>query len=183
MDLEDYPVTVRPMKVIEDRLVYQSEEGEERLLDGISYDREGVVQITAKDILPLVQNIELKFIESISEGAPSAGDSIKGNTVVKQDAILSLLISGRREYGFFQRESEDEDETAGRGVMEWIARVQDAIEWDHVSSTRDARLLLTLDRPVSFEIRETFYSDLSISILVDVRWQCRRFCRSSRVPV
>lgn len=175
---EEYPLTVRPMKAIEERIRYQAVEGGQRLLDGITFDREGTLQPVGRDLLPLVQLASYNATEQIFGGAPRPGTA-RGNTPLVTVGILEIYIFTYSGYGYSRQDPLDEED--GRGLLEWVALVQDAIERKpQLSFEADAFLEGSLCKPVKFEVRDNFLSDQSLGVLLALEWTTQPYCRSER---
>lgn len=174
--LNTYPATAQPFAVIENRISAALVSG--KLLYGVTYDREAHLEPLGADMLPFIQPVNASYSEKIFAGGYDNPNHLnEWNTVA--DGKVSLLVAGRREYGLVQRSTGDAED--GRGVLEWIARLQDAIELDSAGVV-DPFLEGSLSKPVSFSIQNNYISDLSFVLLLDVSFQTNIFFRGQRTP-
>ena len=175
-DLNTYPLTAQPFAVIENRI--SAALAVDKLLYGVTYDREARLEPLGADMLPFIQPVNASYSEKIFAGGHSNPNHLnEWHTVA--DGRVSLLVAGRREYGLVQRSTGDAED--GKGILEWIARLQDAIELD-ATGVVDPFLEGSLSRPVSFSIQNNYISDLSFVLLLDVSFQTNIFLRGQRTP-
>ena len=174
--LNTYPLTAQPFAVIENRI--SAALAVDKLLYGVTYDREARLEPLGADMLPFIQPVNASYSEKIFAGGHSNPNHLnEWHTVA--DGRVSLLVAGRREYGLVQRSTGDAED--GKGILEWIARLQDAIELD-ATGVVDPFLEGSLSRPVSFSIQNNYISDLSFVLLLDVSFQTNIFLRGQRTP-
>ena len=176
--LNTYPLTAKPFAVIENRI--SAALAVDKLLYGVTYDREARLEPLGADMLPFIQPVNASYSEKIFAGGHNNQNNpnyTHWNTVA--DGRVSLLVAGRREYGLVQRSTGDAED--GKGILEWIARLQDAIELD-ATGLVDPFLEGSLSRPVAFSIQNNYISDLSFVLLLDVSFQTNIFLRGQRTP-
>lgn len=167
--INDVPISLRPLWVIDQRLTYHAAESG-RLLYGLKIDREGKVESEGVDDLPYCAWFGVTDEESFTAGA---------GTPIKQERKLLFMVSAKREYGMFRRDPTDA--TAGLGAMEWVDLVRDAIETvTDGTNTSDPYLEGSQSRPILMAVRETNVSELSFSFMLEVTLTIDSVCRGSR---
>lgn len=177
MNLDAYPVPVRPIVVIENR-IQKSISDANGLLKGVIYDREARIQPLGCDTLPFIQPVDYPYFERIFGGAARDGQH-KGNTPLITEGVLSFFVASRREYGMVTRDATDP--TDGVGVFQWCDRLKDVIETDEDGNV-DAFLSGTVAKPVSFTVRNNYVSDLAYVVLLEVTLFSVPFYRGGRTP-
>ena len=110
---------------VDKRLRYHSEKDKGRILDGLKLSDDAVPETFGRDDLPAMRFMLPTSDMEYSEGAPKDEHNIEGrnNNPTYDRLTLHYLLSTDREYGFVQREADGQ-----HGLMEWIAKVKDAIE-------------------------------------------------------
>lgn len=181
----DIAISLGPLWVIDQRLEFHSLLGSGRILDGIKYDREGKLEIDGRKDLPQVQPITLSDTEDWAPGAAGI-KSMGTQTAIKTSIAFTLLVQAKREYGLFQRDptatlSDNDKNYKGTGVLEWAARVRDAIErtTDGMDKT-DSLLEQTISKPILTTITDAPVSDLAWSVLVQLQIDIESICRGAR---
>lgn len=172
--LERIPCGIRPLWVIDQRLEFHTKAG--GILEGLKYDREGVVEVDGTDDLPYVQNLTI----SDEEGYGFA----TGNRDIQNQRKLFLIVSAERQYGLFRRDPDEEITDSciqGIGVMEWVERVRDAIETrGDVTEVIDPFLEHTVTKPVVSSIREAPTSDKTWSLVIEINLEMGSTDRGTR---
>lgn len=167
---------VAPAWVMNERLIYHSQTG--RMLDGLEYDVEGKLSVDGYDDYPLLQPWSLSTTENISPGAHDP-NATQGSTPIAPTVTVTFRLNCARRDFFFRR-----DPTLGgkKGMLEWLALIQDAIERKADGSDQaDARLDNTLEEPVSFRLLDSeTVSQSSFQSFLEVSLPTRHYCRSQR---
>lgn len=145
------------------------------MLDGLTFKREGNFEAKGKQDLPYVQWYGLEDEEDWTAGA---------GTPVKSERKLLLEICAFRAYGMFRRDptaalADSDTMGGGKGVLEWVELVRDAIETKTTGET-DPLLDGTQSRPILTAIREQTPSDLGWSFLLEVTVTIDSMCRGMR---
>jgi len=180
-DVEDIAIALGPLWVIDRRLTYHTEKEKDRLLDGLTYDREGTVEIDGMEDLPMCQPLTI----SDQEGwAPGGGGTL--GTPIMVSTAFQLLVAAKREYGLFRRDptaiiSGDDANYMGVGVLEWVNKIRDAVE-RKVDGTDavDALLEGSISKPVLTTVRDMPVTDLAWTMLIEFRIDIESICRGAR---
>jgi len=177
--ISDIQTELKPLWVIDQRLAYHSVAGSGRLLDGLTYDREGFIESKGERNLPFVKPVTFNKEEGVAPGARgSFGPGIKVGT------RLSLIVSAHREFGLFQRDPtavQDEPNFGGVGVLQWMTKVLDAIE-TKIDGTGlvDPYLEDILNSPLEISVDEAPVNDLSWSVIIQIGYDLQSICRGTR---
>lgn len=176
----DYPINVRPFYVAEARITHALVSGAGRVLDGVTYDQEGSDAPVGEDVLPLVQPLEFTMTEEVF----SASDGIPAPSLLNlpQRAILTMefLVASSKAYGYINRATGSKYD--GRGVLEWVARLQDALETKVSDGSVDPYMEQTLSGPLAFSVKQGFMSTVSIGVVLEVRATTVPYIRGARTP-
>ena len=177
MPLIDYPPSVRPVRVIEERIEYHVGSG--RLLDGLKYDREGKLEGRGVRDFPYLQPVAYSDVETIGPGANKTrslnGDS-QGNSPAWDEQTITFWLWSRREYGFYQRD------TAGTkfGVCDWVAKVRDAVETKVDGVSVDRRLEETLAYPIQSVVSQNETTEIGWGVLLEFILRTDTYCAGHR---
>jgi len=166
---------------IDRRLEWHSEEGKGRLLDGMFYDRGFTQQLYGVNKLPMIQPFEFSGEEEVSLAGHSV-DPSTGRRQLHRPAMtqnrqrLFYFVLARKIYGWFARDPQNLDPNpevvdGGLGIMQWVARVKDAMEFqaeDDDFDHPDPSLNTFLKRPLKIDIRENFLTEQSFMVLMEV---------------
>lgn len=179
--VKDVAFAIAPLWVIDKRLQYHSTPGSGRMLDGINYNREGILRIDGRNNLPALQPVTFADQEAWGFGATgSLGAPIKSSMT------MMYLVSARREYGLFQRDlsaslSDDDKNYLGTGILEWVARVRDAAERTTDGlDTIDALMEGSVSKPIITAVREAPATDLAWSAVIEFQIDIESICRGAR---
>lgn len=163
---------------INERLIYHSRD-DGGMLRGLKYDKEGTFKVEGEDDLPLCQPYSLNLAESISPGAPRTNDISKLASPVAGTQTLVYRVAVRRKDGWFRRDPTDS--TQAKGLLEWLALIQDAIETtrdgeDEVDCSLDGALM----KPPTFRIQETETTQKAFHCYLEVELDIKHHCRGER---
>lgn len=178
--LDQYAIPIRPLVVIERRIKRQLEGG---FLAGLRYDREGTLKPTGATDLPFLQPLMFSY-EEVLWGGAGKDTQRRGNTPVRTEGTLELLVCAQRVFGFF--DNGDREPEAGipndlMGAYEWLEKVKDSIETSK-SGDGDAFLHRTVMEPVTYTVRENYMSDLTLALLLEVKVITMGSVRGQRSP-
>ena len=179
MNVTDYPIPARAFAVMDARIAFWSAAGSGRVLVGVTYDREALLEPMGADMLPMIQPVDYTWEETIFGGASSARERV-GNTQVVSEITSTFFVAGRREYGLIQRSTDNPED--GKGVLEWVSRLQDALEKSVDDGRQDSLLEGTLAKPMRFVCRQNYLSDLSFALLLEVSLFTMPYWRAGRTP-
>jgi len=181
MALEDYPPMVRPIRVIDSRLSYHCAESD-RLLGGLIYDREGKLAPRGKKDLPFIQPVAFSDVETIGPGSnlPMSQSNVQGNSPAWDEQTFAFWIFCRREYGWYQREPSE----TRYGIMDWVAKVRDAVEKTAEASPQiDRRLEQTAAQPIQSLVTQNEITELSWAVLLEFVVKTDTYCAGGRFSV
>jgi hypothetical protein len=168
--LYDMPQMVRPFWVIDRRLAYHTAQSG-RLLYGLAYDPTATHEVRGVRDLPFIMPYVYTDQEAIGPGA-----KLGPNASPQWDTLTAnYWLSARRDYGLFQA-----DPTGAKyGILDWVAKVRDAIETDE-AGVIDDRLSGMASRPITFAVRENDVTEMSWSVLLEVVVQTDTYGRGTR---
>ncbi len=189
-EVKDIAAYIAPLWVIDKRIQFHATPGQGRILDGIIYDREGILDIKGRKDLPLVQSVTFADQEGWAPGAAGANivkARVRGlHSGVSTAIQYMVLIASRREYGLFERDptvtpTGDDTNYVGRGVLDWVTRVRDAVErLDDGTDQTDALLEGTVSKPVLTNVRDVPVSDLAWMAILEFQIDIESICRGAR---
>ena len=159
---------MRPLWVMQKRLTYHSADVAGRLLQKMTYDPAGIIEVDGVADLPYCTPFTMSDVEAIGAGAvPSLFASGSSNVAITQ--TFEFMLASRRDYGL-TRDAPTTEPDRKKGILEWIAAFRDAIETD-VDGTVDSQLEESVYAPVQFTVRDIAVSEVSWQALVQI--QCR----------
>lgn len=167
-DLSLFIPSVRCIAAIRNRLEYftarPNDGSPARLLDGLRFERTTTLKEEGQDGLPYVQLYDVLSEESyLVTGARAGGP--RGTPGASELYACRLLIVVEAEAGFVR--SDPSDATQKLGLLEWVAKVKDAIETDEDDGVPDARLCGSLVKPPMWNLVRTDPAQLSLSGFLD----------------
>ena len=155
----------RPAWVIDKRLRFHTTAGE--MLAGMTYRSFPDHEEDGKGSFPYVRTYEMSMEENAGAGAWKGQSTVAaGNQPYEPSITLDMRIAVKRANGLCR--VDPYDESKGRGLLEWVALVEDAIEIDLDGQT-DARLEQSCGRPVIFEVSDTEVSQLTWAATLRVK--------------
>lgn len=180
MNLQDYPPMVRPIRVIDSRLSYHCSDG--GLLSGLTYDREGKYSARGKKDLPFIQPVAFSDIETIGPGSnlSMSKSNVQGNSPAMDEQTFSFFLFVRRDYGWYQSNTSE----SRYGVMDWVAKVRDAVEYTAEESPKvDRRLEKTISEPIQSLVSQNEITELSWAVLLEFIVRTDTYCAGGRFSV
>lgn len=165
---------------INERLIYHSRsDDEDALLRGLKYDKEGTFKVDGEDDLPLLQPWAYNFAEEIFAGAPRTNDPEKLASPVMNTQTFVYRIATSRKKGWFRRDPTDANQ--GKGLIEWIAAIKDAIETTRDGEDEvDCSLGGAIAKPPTFRIQESEASQKAFHCYLEVELSLKPNCRAER---
>ena len=179
MALSDYPPMCRPFRVIDERLTYHIATG--RILDGLSYDFEGKLEGRGVREYPFIQPVAFSDVETIGPGAnismSAESGNVQGNSPSWDEQSFAFWVFARRTYGFYQR-----DTTGTKyGVMDWVAKIRDAVETKvDGSGDLDRRLEGTVARNIQSVVSQNETTEIGWACLLEFNLQTDTYCPGGR---
>lgn len=168
----DIPLTLRAIWVMDQRLTAASKSG--GLLHGLNYSHEAKKAAQGAKDLPYAALHTVEDEEGVGLGA--------GNNIGLVRSVF-MQVAGRRDYGLFRRDMSApvmDPGKQGRGVLEWIEYIKDAIE-RHANGTVDWALEGSLVKPLIFRARQQETDDeQSVSYLLEISYEFPALCRGNR---
>lgn len=145
--------------VIDKRLAFHAQDGQ--MLDGLTYRRVPDIEEDGKGSFPYLRMMDMNYREEHAAGAwKEFSGSDEGNTPTIYTVELDFRLSVKRSYGLFRSDPFNPEQ--GKGLMEWLALVTDAIESNEFGIT-DSRLESSVGRPVMYSVGGTELSQLAWS--------------------
>ncbi len=176
---EDYPLYAAALAVMVKRLQFHS--GPAQFLEGVGFKQELVSSETVgADKLPALRMLSFGATESHGPGAPSAsqGGPARNNTPQQCEQVWSFMLYTAVPGPMVQEDPEN-DKLKKRGVVDYVARILDAIETD-TDGEVDAQLEQTAMRPITFNVAPGEGSGGVYETVISVNVWTRNFCRGNR---
>lgn len=153
--------------VIDQRLRFHTGDGE--MLDGMTYAHATEIKEDGEKDLPYIRLFDFTLEEGLGVGGHSRRDGLpvpsRGNQPASVTLTAQYMVACRLKHGMFRLDPDDASD--GKGLVEWLALVCDAIEID-TDGKVDSRLGNTTDVPVAFSVGETQRTGLSWSLVLNV---------------
>ena len=180
MSANNYRNFTAAAQVINKRLCYATSKG--NMLQGLNYEKAGTQNLKGEDNLPSLTPWTIANVENIFQGGrlpkndPNSTLNAQNTAVGSVQTLVYRLVTSRRS-GWFPT-----GQDTHKGLLDWIALIQDAIETNNNENLAeaDATLEETLCKPVRFSIQETETSELSYTVFLELELHLMPTCRVKR---
>lgn len=175
--IEDVYPALRAVWEINERLVYHSEEGTGRILDGLIYEHEGQKQVIGESDMPRLELFAVGWANALFAGAPR--EKGKKNAPLEPEINIRFRAAFSRRDFFFRRDPTSM--STPKGALEWVALIQDAIETERTAPFGvDAGICGTVTEPVICTFEEVEPTELAFYGILTVTVKAQPHCRGER---
>lgn len=157
--IEEIMPFAQSLWMIDKRLSYHSQKG--NMLSGLKYRKTPEIEEDGKSSFPYLRLMDFSYEEQHARGGPrELSVPSQGNSPTFYVITCEYKLTCRRANGLFRKDPYDTSK--GKGLLEWLALVTDAIETDEGGFV-DARLDNSTANPVMYRVDGTEPSQLGWS--------------------